>query len=519
MSATYWLPRAIALSSGFLSLSQELAWVRFVSFLQKGTPYAFAAVLAVYLLGIAVGAWAGKRFCDRRVDDLPAVCGLLLVASGAFDFVAPWLAAWSMGMGKLPGYGTCAVAIVLSSAFKSAVFPIVHHMGSQGNNDRLGRSVSTVYFANILGSTAGPLVTGLFLFDVLTLQQVFFAIGAASFGVGIAVLLYARPPAFARSAGAVAMVIALTVLSFAIPQHALVHSMIRVTTQDPKPVRHIVENRHGILHALQDPSGKDWIYGGNEYDGRINTELLDDVNDIWRVYLLAAAHTDPKRVLNIGLSAGPWTRVLSGIRGVESLDVVEINPGYLELTRHYPAVRGILTDPRVRIHVDDGRRWLKRHPEEKFDLIVMNTTFHFRAYTTLLLSREFLADARRHLRPGGLMAWNSTTSGDVFKTAAAVFPYVYKAQTFVVAGNEPVVLDRDAAIRRLRAMHWGDDPVLKGEEPELARAMHRRFDEFVRFRDELALERRPLEVITDQNMITEFRYGRYRLFEKVHRTE
>ncbi|MFO1217472.1 MAG: hypothetical protein U1E89_03705 [Burkholderiaceae bacterium] len=511
MNRAYWLPRLISFATGFLSLSQELAWMRFVAFLQKGTPYAFSAVLAIYLFGIAGGAWIGKRYCDRPVSALAAVCGTILLISGMFDLAAPWLFAEALGFGKILGYAAGAALIAISSALKSAVFPIVHHMGSQTQHGLVGQSVSTVYFANIIGSTAGPLITGLFLFDVLTLQQVFLAVGLSTIAVAWAVL-YSNSAATAAVSGiaAASMAVASALIAI-VPRHELIARMVRVTQVEPAPIRMIIENRHGTIHTVEDPGGKDWVYGGNVYDGRVNTDLLHDVNGVWRAYLMAALHPHPKRVMILGLSAGSWARVILGSRSVERVEAVEIDPGYLEIIRRYPEVAGLLDDPRLTVHIDDGRRWLRRHPDQKFDIIVANTTFHWRSYATLLLSQEFLQMARAHLAPGGLMAWNSTVSGDVFKTAQAVFPYVYKVQAYALASNEPVVVDQAAAIERVKAMQFGGASAIAVDDPRFVLAATRRLNELQPFADGLAWESRPLEIITDQNMISEFKYGSIRI--------
>ena len=46
----------LSFSVGFLSLSQEIAWVRIVGFAYQGKPQAFSFVLVVFLAGIASGA-------------------------------------------------------------------------------------------------------------------------------------------------------------------------------------------------------------------------------------------------------------------------------------------------------------------------------------------------------------------------------------------------------------------------------------------------------------------------------
>ena len=55
----------LSMSVGFLSLSQEILWVRYVGFAHHSVPQAFSFVLAMYLLGIAAGASAGKWVCAR----------------------------------------------------------------------------------------------------------------------------------------------------------------------------------------------------------------------------------------------------------------------------------------------------------------------------------------------------------------------------------------------------------------------------------------------------------------------
>jgi spermidine synthase len=67
--------------------------------------------------------------------------------------------------------------------------------------------------------------------------------------------------------------------------------------------------------------------------------------------------------------------------------------------------------------IDDGRRWLVEYPQSRFDLVVMNTTFHWRAHAS-----DFLRLMRSHLSPGGMLYYNTTGSGEVLLTGATVSP-------------------------------------------------------------------------------------------------
>ena len=82
----------------------------------------------------------------------------------------------------------------------------------------------------------------------------------------------------------------------------------------------------------------------------------------------------------------------------------------------------MLGNPKVTIVTDDGRRWLTRNGR-KFDAIVSNTTWHFRANVTNLLSAEFLGLISEHLRPVGIFFYNTTGSDRVLRWQRVLTAY------------------------------------------------------------------------------------------------
>jgi SAM-dependent methyltransferase len=185
--------------------------------------------------------------------------------------------------------------------------------------------------------------------------------------------------------------------------------------------------------------------------------------------------------------------------------VVEINPGYIELTRDYADLAPILTDPRIHLHFDDGRRWLRRNPTARFDVIVQNTTYYWRANVDNLLSSEYFSEVKRHLNPGGIAIANTTGSFDVLATVQSVFGHAYRFRNFVYASDHPLVPD----INGLARIHRPDGTpfATEGAPPNsvaalLESARLEPVDEF--------LERRAAkgEIITDDNLLTEYRHGR-----------
>jgi spermidine synthase len=227
-----------------------------------------------------------------------------------------------------------------------------------------------------------------------------------------------------------------------------------------------------------------------------------------RAYLLYGLHPAPKRVLVIGLSSGAWTRIIGSIPGVEKIDVVEINPGYIEMIRAYPHLSLLIDDPRLSLHIDDGRRWLRRS-HEKFDLIVMNTTYHWRANITNLLSVEMMNLIRESLAPEGIFAFNTTNSFDAFYTASEAFPHAYLFRNFVYAAKHDFRDQLPLLTERLRQFKQDGQPLFPNtleNESALAKLASIKFIGIQQITD---IYPRPLLSITDQNMITEFRFGRW----------
>jgi spermidine synthase len=90
----------------------------------------------------------------------------------------------------------------------------------------------------------------------------------------------------------------------------------------------------------------------------------------------------------------------------------------------------------------------------------MNTTLHWRAHATNILSADFMNIARKHLAPGGVFYFNTTDSLDVQLTAAHVFPHVLRIANFIAAGDAPFVFDRDRWGAILRTMTIEGRPVI-----------------------------------------------------------
>ena len=70
-----------------------------------------------------------------------------------------------------------------------------------------------------------------------------------------------------------------------------------------------------------------------------------------------------------------------------------------------------------------------------------NTTWHFRANVTNLLSAEFLALIKEHLNPGGVFFYNTTDSDRVQRTGCLAFPHGARFTNHMVVSSAPIAWD------------------------------------------------------------------------------
>ena len=435
--------------SGFLALAWEIVWSRLYDFASESRAEAFGAMLGSYLLGLAGGAlWSMRWHDDDDADSLRSL-GLLILAANLIAFLVVPIASWIVVkvhdenwvyvglLGKsinFAGWFWTLPLVALASALQGTILPLLCHVAIPPDH-KAGARLSYVYLANIAGSGAGSLLTGFVLLEYFPLAGL--AAGLLVFAAALVLVFLPRD----RRLVVISLTVAALPLLFGGRLHDGLWERLQFKT-DYNPEQRfafIQESRHGVVCV----DGDRKVYGNGAYDGYIGTELPPGDYHV-RPYFISAVHPKPlKKVLVIGVSAGAWTQIIASHPDQPEVDAVEISAAYLDIIAKYPQVSGVLNNPRVHIHIDDGRRWLKRNPDSRFDAILMNTTHHWREFASALLSREFLSLAKSHLEPDGIVIWNCTDSKRAAKTGLEVFPYTMMCLNNCIGSNQPLIPHKD----------------------------------------------------------------------------
>lgn len=115
-----------------------------------------------------------------------------------------------------------------------------------------------------------------------------------------------------------------------------------------------------------------------------------------------AVNPQIKKVLVIGAGDGGVVRELTRYKGVESIDMVEIDKMVVEICKEYiPQTACKLEDKRVHLHFEDGLKYV-RTKEKEYDLIIVDSTDPFGPGEGLF-TKEFYGHCSNALKEEGIL--------------------------------------------------------------------------------------------------------------------
>ncbi len=454
---TFWLTCAIV--SGFVTISMQIVWSRILAMIIGSSTYAFSIVLALFLGGLALGAYLISRSRDRDGRSLRrSVFGLeILTAASLFISirVANSVPALLISLGSRLGVNSwtglltlqitaAALLILVPATLMGMVMPLV--LTWAGSARVVGKS----YALNTVGAIAGALVTAFLLIPGTNTRFTIFC--AASLCLVVAGIAYqprreGRDPALVRSlsiGGAVTAIIAMFIfwppLNLNVLSVGAYDSFVRVLAKSrgdvPEDDRNDVPANHQLLMFAEGRTAtvsvrRDWGITSMAINGRTNGSDGNDMQTqilVGELGILAAPRLE--RALIVGFATGvtPGSVLQSPIQSVDCVELERaavISSSFFEHVNNHP-----LIDPRLHLIVDDARNYLRVNPQ-RYDLVVSEPSHPWVPGVANLFTREFFALGRERLKDDGVFVqWvqiyqlSTESLRSVLATFHEAFPHV-----------------------------------------------------------------------------------------------
>jgi spermidine synthase len=385
--------------SGFALLALEVIWFRFVIFFVASTSVAFAVMLAVVLAGIGIGALIASTIASRFPD---------------FDVATPAIAAASAialmlsysGFVPLPGkYDTTSILIdalrlMLPVSFLSGVLFTVIGRAVEREIGEQSRAAALVTFANTVGAAIGPLVAGFLLIPTIGVELSFFTIAVVYIAIAILTIR--------KRVWLIAVAVGALMLGF-FPHHLWSNYFLPTATREFEGSR-IVAFREGpietAVYIRTDIANEPYIYklftngfsmSGTAFPSKRYMSAF--------VYLPLALRPNSQNALLISYGVGITAKRLTEARQLQSIDVVDISKSIVDLSKIvWPGKDYPPADPRVRVHIEDGRFFLLT-TSRRFDLITAEPPPPKTAGIVNLYTREYFELMRDRLSDRGIASY------------------------------------------------------------------------------------------------------------------
>src|ERR671910_128635 len=438
--------------AGAALLGLEIAASRVLAPYFGNSLYVWGALIGVVLAGLSTGYWVGGAIADRYPTPrlLVAILGassvLVLAIPYIDDQVLEWIVEWDPGPRLDPLLATICLFGV-QSVLLGTVSPIAVRLKAR-SLEGLGRTAGRLFAISTAGSIAGTFATAFWLIPELGTDQVLASAAVGLMLAAAAVALVER----LRLAGVLALVLAgvsVGAVASLAPESGATVAASQLRNWSPVYRQQRDEDRSGSLESTQ--SGYTILHTEDSQYHRIAVVEDDDSrylrfdssfqsgmykDDPFRprfdyadyLQLPLAYRQTTRRILYIGLGGGSAPKRTWRDFPATSIDAVELDPEVVDVAYEYFELP---RDPRLRVEVEDGRRFLAAN-EGPWDAIVIDA-FYSDSIPFHLATREFLELARSRLAAGGIVATNiigavrgtdSRLFRSMLRTYRAVFPTV-----------------------------------------------------------------------------------------------
>jgi spermidine synthase len=479
-------PHIVIAVSGACALGAEVVWTRLLGLMFGATVYAFSIILAVFLIGLAIGTAAAsallRRSGGRFALGLVQILNVFAMAWTALmiaDYLPYWPVEQLLSRNPLIVFQTdflrALTAMLPPTLLWGASFPLAF---AAARNSNPGEAVGEIYAANTFGAIFGALGVSLILIPWMGTQdsqRVLMALsGLSGLFVVVPIIFKARPQL--KIMGTVAGIAAAAACAFLIvhtarvPDELIAYGRLMLPNRGASTILYAAEGRNTSIAVSREHADDTLQF---HVAGKVEASTSDLDMKLQRIlgHLAALEMPDPHSALIVGFGAGVTAGSFTTYPGIKRIVICELEPLIPPASTRYfaPQNYNVMHNPRTQIVYDDARHFVLTTPE-KFDVITSDPIHPFVKGSAALYSREYFESVKAHLTPDGVVTqWVPLYESDAasvkseIATFLAVFPdamifsnsRVGEGYDLALLGqNHPHTIDIDAAQARLASPQY-----------------------------------------------------------------
>jgi spermidine synthase len=477
-----WRLFLVSFGSGFVLLSLEVVWFRFLRLYVASSSTAFAVMLAVVLAGIGLGGIAAGAAYRRGSRPGASLSILLLLSSIVtllcyFCFQISFLPRPDFYLDTWSEIGVLSLLLMFPAAFLSGIlFPSITATIQTGGRDRTNSAGLALLF-NTAGAAMGPLLTTFLFLPAIGFQPtlILCAVGY----LFLAVLSGERIGwSVRRGRGLATWTLAAVaiVLLIVFPRDRDEAHFAHARAPFVRDGSHLVKRVEGNSDTLQllrmDLLGQPLYY-------RLLTNAFTMSDTRFQnqrymrlfAYLPLTLRPESEDALLICFGCGITADALLHDPHLKRLDVVDISKEVLDLADDYvgPNYSNPLRDPRVTTYLQDGRFFLQASSRQ-YDVITGEPPPPKIAGTVNLYTEEFFRLMEMRLKEGGIATFWLPINQLKVEEAKAILRAFHNAfpnaSVWANSDFEWIMMGMKGPGRRLTAgemQRWWDDPAARAD--------------------------------------------------------
>ncbi len=422
----------ISFISGFIALSYELILFRIFTTYFGTTVYIFPILIFSYLVMMALGNTVFAKLSEFLNTES------LFYSIPVFTVLSTLMILWGheimnligiernylvlypfkswLPFAQIPLIIFVSLLFMLPISFISGYFPLLVKEFTN-DPDKLGSNVGYIYFTQTLGNFSGATLTGLFLLPELGTIGTIYVIIFLFILISISTSLWSSKDGLKTILSTLILIIILTGI---IPERF--YETIRLYSYGTQTPDKVIENELGATLGYIRPGNEVMeVYVGKMFSNSFLLKETEASIDCFPLdWMSSLAGTKKiKRILYIGLGTGNQNFCLKKFYPESQIDIVEINDALIDLVLQEGEEQIVDALKNSSIYVDDGRRFLQRNQDKRYDLIQIGVFNAWCSGCGNAFSKEFFDLVRKRLDSNSYLVFDAYPSAT--KAALGIF--------------------------------------------------------------------------------------------------